>query len=840
MNPSSGNPSNSNTQIPKYKAFLAQRPRLPKTLERERSKPPIPEKSNPSAIAKYKQFLAGNPNLPKNLGVPLHVPRNNIIRQAGELNYLEPHVRLDYDAIPVLKAPVSPPLEMRESSPSEAPLGSPRLDASESPPSEELEAPLGSQGLEAPEASRMESAGSTGSTPESRESEAPEASSRPPMLEASPLSGFAEMPVSKVLHLEFRPEAPQGSPRLEAPEASRMEHAGSTGSIPESRVSQEPKAPGRSPMSGIPEISVSEAPSLEFIAHAFRVFNIVDRFEELEKAFMCLTLRDGSKPPKPDEEDEEDEDENEDEDEEEERRKLRKPKLKLKPSFLSFLTSLQCFPAISDSIELPCYSDYDEGNTNFQLPDPEELSRAASIPAAESISAYLALKRQHISPISFLSTTTSEPLLESSGCPPGKSPYFPQPSLVPKRQRPTFVSLLSENQEISSVIASPTSSVQLKRKNITAVSLLSNNLDIQPYSILRNLSTDLSADHQGHSLPTPIVLKRQNVTSISFISDDLDPVLSHGVGMQNEVMDEISNFSGEPTSHHSEVPMIHPKESDDESLDSDEYQPSEYEPSPLQKVATDHSQHEYQDPSSADGQPEENNNAFGSADPCQQKTLSDRNQATVHHRAQYKRMISNPTIWAAAVQEIDSLEPQNYVSGSIMNLFLLTESYKAINAACCYFVDLFMTASFLPPEPEEIAQFRSYSCLFSDMHSLPPRKPVVFIVCRHQHYFTVCFDYQLNHAWVFGRNPHSSMGSLHTHAEWDEWNGLFYWKRVAALFGWPVSEVNPGVNAYDFKQVFFPLHLDRSGIHSTTSVAERVGLWTHGSLDHTISSAQRP
>ncbi|KAI9462551.1 hypothetical protein HD554DRAFT_2041140 [Boletus coccyginus] len=429
MNPSSGNPSNSNTQIPKYKAFLAQRPRLPKTLERERSKPPIPEKSNPSAIAKYKQFLAGNPNLPKNLGVPLHVPRNNIIRQAV-IMYSDIFSQ-DYDAIPVLKAPVSPPLEMRESSPSEAPLGSPRLDASESPPSEELEAPLGSQGLEAPEASRMESAGSTGSTPESRESEAPEASGRPPMLEASPLSGFAEMPVSKVLHLEFRPEAPQGSPRLEAPEASRMEHAGSTGSIPESRVSQEPKAPGRSPMSGIPEISVSEAPSLEFIAHAFRVFNIVDRFEELEKAFMCLTLRDGSKPPKPDEEGEEDEDEDEDEEEEEEEAEEAEAEAEAKVS------PLRMEEEESEGDQSPVHN---EGNTNFQLPDPEELSRAASIPAAESISAYLALKRQHISPISFLSTTTS-------GCPPGKSPYFPQPSLVPKRQRPTFVSLLSENQE---------------------------------------------------------------------------------------------------------------------------------------------------------------------------------------------------------------------------------------------------------------------------------------------------------------------------------------------------------------------------------------------------------
>ncbi|KAH7889117.1 hypothetical protein F5I97DRAFT_1923652 [Phlebopus sp. FC_14] len=35
---------------------------------------------------------------------------------------------------------------------------------------------------------------------------------------------------------------------------------------------------------------------------------------------------------------------------------------------------------------------------------------------------------------------------------------------------------------------------------------------------------------------------------------------------------------------------------------------------------------------------------------------------------------------------------------------------------------------------------------------------------------------------------------------WDEWSGLSYWRRIAALFGWSVSEVDPTVNAYNFKQ----------------------------------------
>ena len=167
-------------------------------------------------------------------------------------------------------------------------------------------------------------------------------------------------------------------------------------------------------------------------------------------------------------------------------------------------------------------------------------------------------------------------------------------------------------------------------------------------------------------------------------------------------------------------------------------------------------------------------------------------------------MISNPSIWAVAVQEIDSLQPKNYVAGSIINLFLLTEWYRILNDTYCHFVDLFMTASFIHPEPEEIAQFRSYSGLFSagNAKTPPPLKPVVFIICRHQHYFTVFFDYKSNHVWVFGRNPNPTSAGLHINVRWDDWNGLMYWRRVAALFGWPVSDVDPMVNVYDLKQVF--------------------------------------
>ena len=172
-----------------------------------------------------------------------------------------------------------------------------------------------------------------------------------------------------------------------------------------------------------------------------------------------------------------------------------------------------------------------------------------------------------------------------------------------------------------------------------------------------------------------------------------------------------------------------------------------------------------------------------------------------------ERMISNPSIWAAAIQELDSLQPKNYVAGSIMNLFLLTEQHMTMKDSYCHFVDLFMTASASPPDPEEIAQFRSRSGFFSDPLVPPPHKPVVFILCRHQHYFTVCFDYQSNHAWIFGQNPNPPTAGLYTNVKWDEWHGKMYWRRISALFGWQISKVDPILSAYDFKQVYFSIFL---------------------------------
>ncbi|KAG8217040.1 hypothetical protein J3R82DRAFT_7369 [Butyriboletus roseoflavus] len=186
---------------------------------------------------------------------------------------------------------------------------------------------------------------------------------------------------------------------------------------------------------------------------------------------------------------------------------------------------------------------------------------------------------------------------------------------------------------------------------------------------------------------------------------------------------------------------------------------------------------------------------------CPVEAEMDEDMVVDPHRANYKRMISNPTIWAIAVQEISTLKPNVYVSGSIMNLFLLTEWYRSMEDSYCYFVDLFMTSVSLYPEPEEIQQFRSHSGLFLNPQTRPPQKPVVFIICRHQHYFTVCFDYELNHAWTFGRRiDPPTPGSLQINIGWDEWSGLMYWRRVAALFGWSLSEINPMVTAYDFKQ----------------------------------------
>lgn len=138
-----------------------------------------------------------------------------------------------------------------------------------------------------------------------------------------------------------------------------------------------------------------------------------------------------------------------------------------------------------------------------------------------------------------------------------------------------------------------------------------------------------------------------------------------------------------------------------------------------------------------------------------------------------------------------------------MNLYLLVEWYKRKVNHLCYFIDLFSTVSSSPPVDEDIERFWSHH-LHREPERLLPKKPVVFIVLRSNHYFTVCFDYVEGSAWVFGKSINVQK-EIHLKGPlscgWFGWDGSKYWTKVTRMFRWSPVPVPTLVNTINFPQV---------------------------------------
>jgi hypothetical protein len=133
------------------------------------------------------------------------------------------------------------------------------------------------------------------------------------------------------------------------------------------------------------------------------------------------------------------------------------------------------------------------------------------------------------------------------------------------------------------------------------------------------------------------------------------------------------------------------------------------------------------------------------------------------------------------VDELESLKPNAWIVGSILNLYLLVEWYQCQQESSCYFVDLWGTAGNQICDPEEISRFWSH-ILMEDKHSSIPQKPVTFMICQHNHYFAVCFDYSTYTAWIFGRDIKVDDVTWSSGADWSTWKGPLYLRKLARLF----------------------------------------------------------
>jgi hypothetical protein len=164
-------------------------------------------------------------------------------------------------------------------------------------------------------------------------------------------------------------------------------------------------------------------------------------------------------------------------------------------------------------------------------------------------------------------------------------------------------------------------------------------------------------------------------------------------------------------------------------------------------------------------------------------------------------VFSNPVLWASAIEDIETLRPETFVSQSVINLYLLAEWYKCQETCLSYYIDMLNLSEVLPEEAE-IHQFWSLHLLKEAGDTLE-HKPVVFILRRNNHYFTVCFEFQRNTAWVFGKwwkAPQLVWTMRGQFCNWNDW-GPRYWEKVARLFRFMVSSTPVKVVTCDFPQV---------------------------------------
>ena len=66
------------------------------------------------------------------------------------------------------------------------------------------------------------------------------------------------------------------------------------------------------------------------------------------------------------------------------------------------------------------------------------------------------------------------------------------------------------------------------------------------------------------------------------------------------------------------------------------------------------------------------------------------------------------------------------------------------------------------------------------------KKQAAFMICRHNHWFTVAFDWREDTAWIFNRSPLQSEKDRmeKVQDDWTVWNGPDLWKAIAILLKW--------------------------------------------------------
>jgi hypothetical protein len=150
--------------------------------------------------------------------------------------------------------------------------------------------------------------------------------------------------------------------------------------------------------------------------------------------------------------------------------------------------------------------------------------------------------------------------------------------------------------------------------------------------------------------------------------------------------------------------------------------------------------------------------------------------------------VGDPANWDMVHEEMNTIEPKQWLGGSILDYTLLHHWLEMKDNAQVYILTS-ITVAFLGAGTEsedQITNCRRHIGL-SDNGALA-MKPIVLIILHANHYFVVVFDHYTSRAHILGSSIQRKGPTFNV--TWEGWNGPLLWERTAAAFGWVTNSAN--------------------------------------------------
>ena len=167
--------------------------------------------------------------------------------------------------------------------------------------------------------------------------------------------------------------------------------------------------------------------------------------------------------------------------------------------------------------------------------------------------------------------------------------------------------------------------------------------------------------------------------------------------------------------------------------------------------------------------------------------------------------MGNPSLWSLAYESLYSATPGFDLHPFVVDFYLLRSWFAMVKNAHTqhshpgsYYLDLATIKCLL----DESSDQDIHTVILTPKDTLIQQFPVLFL---HQtsnscHFHLALFDYKHQEVFILGRWSGPLM-ETNMYANWTDWNGPNYWKRVGDAFGWAPGENGPKIIEPNWCQV---------------------------------------